>query len=303
MRKMTCCILGFLIAVITSSVCLGETLYVDQSGGGDFTTIAAGINAAYAGDTIKVGPGIYYENVVINKNIDLIGSGPKYTTINASENGITVQQNFSTNISNFTITAGGHGVFLPHVSVGEVNNCIIVGCGSNGIYSSASNSIVTITNNTIVYNNGSGIRFSSLYGSGYVQGNIVVYNGGDGIYSYLNSGIEKISYNNVYGNLTNNYSGCSAGTGDISFNPLFQDQDSGNYALQSASQCINSGIPGESFNDPDGTRNDMGAYSGPPSAAFWPYIPRGPVVTEVMLTPASVPRGGTITIQAKGRVQ
>jgi len=77
----------------------------------------------------------------------------------------------------------------------------------------------------------------------------------------------------------------------------------GNYVLQSTSSCINSGIPGEPYNDPDGTRNDMGAYSGPFSAAFWPYIPNGPVVTEISLTPASVPRGGTITINAKGRVQ
>lgn len=119
---------------------------------------------------------------------------------------------------------------------------------------------------------------------------------------YLHLNTENISYNNVYFNTTNYYS-CTAGTGDISLNPYFIDQAAGNYALQSTSPSIDKGIPGEPYNDPDGTRNDMGAYSGPNAAAFWPYIPRGPVVTEVDLTPASIPRGGTLTIRANGRVQ
>ena len=133
-----------------------------------------------------------------------------------------------------------------------------------------------------------------------IQGNIVSYNGGIGL--DFRQGTFNASYNNVYGNSTNYY-GIVPGTGDISLNPLFIDQATGNFALQSISPSINSGIPGELHNDPDGTRNDMGVYSGPASAAFWPYIPRGPVVTEIDLTPASIPRGGTLTIRAKGRVQ
>ncbi|MCP3890428.1 MAG: hypothetical protein GY702_16385, partial [Desulfobulbaceae bacterium] len=160
-------------------------------------------------------------------------------------------------------------------------------------------------NNTIAYNSSDGIYFRdntnyTTNGTTNISGNIIVYNGTYGL--DLSAHSENISYNNVYGNSTN-YVNCSPDTGNISFNPLFIDQSAGNYALQSTSYCIDSGIPGEPNNDPDGTRNDMGAYSGPASAAFWPYIPRGPVVTEIDITPASVPRGGTITIKAKGRVQ
>lgn len=273
-----------------------STITVDQSGGGDYTTITAAITAAYAGDVIEVKPGFYEEDVVINKDIDLIGSGPKYTTIQATIDGIQVEADRTTKIANLTITAGDEGIEVIANDTVLIENCVIVGCGDHGVGNRYDNSTITLINNTIAYNNGSGISSgNNSYIS--VHGNIIVYNGEYGIVSADNN-----SYNDVYGNNVN-YLGCSSGTGDISLPPTFIDQYAGNFALQSTSNCIDSGIPGEPYNDPDGTRNDMGAYSGPNSAAFWPYVPDGPVVTEIQVTPASVPRGGTITIQAKGRVQ
>lgn len=296
----------FLGVMASSGLCFGKTIYVDQSGGGDYTTIAAAMNAAYQDDTIKVAPGTYNVTVAITKNIKLVGSGPKYTVINASLNGIEVGAGVITEIRGFTVMAGGIGIVLNYGSVSTIENNIVTGCGDHGIYFSASNTLTnaistTIRNNTIVYNNNSGVYlYQGSYSSCNISGNIVAYNGESGIHLYLNT--ENLSYNNVYFN-TNNYYSCSAGTGDISLNPYFIDQAAGNYALQSTSPSIDKGIPGEPYNDPDGTRNDMGAYSGPNAAAFWPYVPRGPVVTEVDLTPASVPRGGTLTIRANGRVQ
>ena len=81
------------------------------------------------------------------------------------------------------------------------------------------------------------------------------------------------------------------------------DIATGNYLLLSVSPCINTGRTGAAYNDPDGTRNDMGAYAGPDAVAFWPYIENGPVVTELSINPGSVPKGSTITITAEGRVQ
>ena len=300
----------FLGVMASSGLCFGETIYVDQTGGGDYLTIADAINVAYPDDIIKVGPGIYNVTVSINKNIKLVGSGPKYTSIISSSNGIEIQTGITTEIRNFTITAGGHGIFLGRSSVATIANNIIVGCGGSGIYhnetaqSTSTFATSTITNNTIIYNNGSGVSISHYYetlvGVANVNGNIIAYNGQSGLNLDIKN--KNISYNNIYNN-TSNYNNCTAGTGDISINPLFIDQGGGNYALLTASNCIDKGIPGEPYNDPDGTRNDMGAYSGPNAAAFWPYVPRGPVVTEVDLTPASVPRGGTLTIRANGRVQ
>jgi len=47
--------------------------------------------------------------------------------------------------------------------------------------------------------------------------------------------------------------------GNISEDPLFTDD----YELQGNSPCIDAGNPDSQYNDPDGSRNDMGAYGGP----------------------------------------
>ena len=56
------------------------TLYVGGGGPGNYTTIQIALDAASAGDTVFVYNGTYYENLVIKKNIALIGEN-KNTTI------------------------------------------------------------------------------------------------------------------------------------------------------------------------------------------------------------------------------
>jgi len=84
-------------------------------------------------------------------------------------------------------------------------------------------------------------------------------------------------YNDVYNNSDGDYSGLSDPTGsngNISQAPSFDDvTDDGDFAnddwhLQSTSPCVDSGTPGSSSYDTDGTRNDMGAYGGP--YGTWP---------------------------------
>ncbi|TET44759.1 DUF1565 domain-containing protein [candidate division TA06 bacterium] len=50
----------------------------------DYPTIQEALDAASRGDTVKVGPGIYYENVRIPKPLVLWGSGSSSTTIDGS---------------------------------------------------------------------------------------------------------------------------------------------------------------------------------------------------------------------------
>ncbi|MFQ6616018.1 MAG: right-handed parallel beta-helix repeat-containing protein [Fidelibacterota bacterium] len=57
--------------------------------------------------------------------------------------------------------------------------------------------------------------------------------------------------------------GYREGTGNISASPRFVDSSSGDFRLLPGSPCIDAGHPGSEYKDPDGSRNDMGAYGGP----------------------------------------
>jgi predicted outer membrane repeat protein len=60
------------VIVLTSASASARELYVDQAGGGDYTTITAAVNAAVARDTIVVACGTYREpRIIILKNISI----------------------------------------------------------------------------------------------------------------------------------------------------------------------------------------------------------------------------------------
>jgi len=74
----------------------------------DYPTIQQAINAASSGDTIFAHSGLYYENLVVNKSVSLIGED-KYTTIidgNHTGDVVYVTANF-VNISGFMIRNSG----------------------------------------------------------------------------------------------------------------------------------------------------------------------------------------------------
>jgi parallel beta-helix repeat protein len=123
----------------------------------DYMTIQGAINAANEGDTIFVSAGTYYEHVVINKSLSLIGED-KYNTIIDGKGTDTVilvehswwvmpQTTITVSIKGFTIKGGKwdeHGLWWAGVScVGAV--------------------IISISDNIIKENNGCGM---SLFGEG-----------------------------------------------------------------------------------------------------------------------------------------
>lgn len=61
-----------------------KTLYVDDSGGKNYTSIQDAINHSSDGDSIFVYSGMYNENLLINKSITLIGENRDTTIINKS---------------------------------------------------------------------------------------------------------------------------------------------------------------------------------------------------------------------------
>ncbi|MCD6467742.1 MAG: right-handed parallel beta-helix repeat-containing protein [Thermoplasmata archaeon] len=57
----------------------------------DYPSIQEAINHALFGDTIKVRPGVYYENIIVDRMVDIIGSGSSVTVIDGGGSGDVVK--------------------------------------------------------------------------------------------------------------------------------------------------------------------------------------------------------------------
>ena len=129
-----------------------KTWTVDDDGPADFHTIQEAINVAYPGDTICVYNGTYYENVVVNKTVSLIGEGPRLTIIFGGETGTVVYVKANnTIISGFAMQSWSSypdntGIYVCNSSGNEISYNIL---GNNyfGIHFYYSN------NNVIHHNN------------------------------------------------------------------------------------------------------------------------------------------------------
>jgi parallel beta-helix repeat protein len=171
-----------------SVIAAPNTIWVPDN----YTTIQEAINMANEGETILVEAGTYYEHVIVNKPLSLVGENKQDTIIDGS-GAETIVNIIASNItlSGFTIQNGGLGIYLW----GSSNNVISgndVSNNGHGIYLSYSGDNVVSGNN--VSENEHGIY---LEGSSYntLTGNDAS-NNGHGIYlSY--SGDNVVSGNNV----------------------------------------------------------------------------------------------------------
>jgi nitrous oxidase accessory protein NosD len=105
-------VFGFIVIVDSTMDIIptvnGTTLYVNTTGnGGAYTSIQDAINDSKNGDTIFVYSGTYFEHIVINISINLMGEDRTTTIIDGGGNGEVVTLNAdNTNISKFTINLG-----------------------------------------------------------------------------------------------------------------------------------------------------------------------------------------------------
>jgi len=192
------------------------------------------IDNASDGDTIYIPSGIYYENIIINKSISLIGEDKNTTKIDGDshrKNVITVTADW-VNISGFTIRNSGidgSGILLygfcnfSHniVTLNNGSGILIRGglFGNYGYCNVISDNIITynkcdgiilvraeantITNNTIS-NNGNGIYacgdLSGLTSDNIISGNNIISNNGYGIELYADCWNNIIFHNNFINN-------------------------------------------------------------------------------------------------------
>jgi parallel beta-helix repeat protein len=145
---------------IIVDVTAAKAIYVP----GNYTSIQAAIDNATPGDTIYVWAGTYYENVVVNKTVSIIGNGSKDTIIDGGgvEDVVKITADW-VNVSGFKLINSGNkyspipdsGIKLKNVhNVSVLNN----NCSFNtvGIFLEWSTSN-TILNNNLYSNNYEGI--------------------------------------------------------------------------------------------------------------------------------------------------
>jgi len=217
--KYTIPIMVFLLFVSTSFVVVsynieksstlsfdGNTLYVGGSGPNNYTRIQDAIDYASDWDTVFVYTGSYYENVLVNKSISLIGEDRNLTFIDGSGSGdvVFVSADYIT-ISGFMIQNGG--LVFPNGGIHTRSNYSTIS-GNNiennfyGIVMFFSDNI-DIIDNTVTDNNQCGIYLEGSSNNN-ILGNFIDSQPFNGVGLWNSSNNNIISENTI---INNKYSG------------------------------------------------------------------------------------------------
>ncbi|MEN8250129.1 MAG: T9SS type A sorting domain-containing protein [Bacteroidota bacterium] len=218
---------------------------IDNSGGG-IIYVHPGTYPGY------IAPGETRGGITLKDSVTLIGAGADSTILTGGVNAESVS---GAHISGFTIKDGIHTISTSMT----ITNCVVADFAGTAIWGSHSDFVVI---NNVLAGNSPDAIFLSDSCTAIIKNNIVVNNTGLGI-AGIETASATIDYNDIWGNGENYFELFPAGEHDISMDPLFVDASGGDFHLQVGSPCIDAGDPAPQFNDPDGARNDMGAFGGP----------------------------------------
>lgn len=210
-------------------------LYVGGSGPGNYTKIQDAIDNASDGDTVFVYNGTYYEDVWVNKSINLIGEDRNITTIEANVYSIYLIADW-VNISGFTITNGSNFGIVVRSEENTIssNNILNNYKGVDLEYSNYNN----ISGN-IISNNTFGVHLDTYNSNNIIKGNFINSNYYDGVVLY-----RHCDYNVIFGNIFNaNGKGIRIGFNSIN-NIIRGNKITSNYlyGIQIYSSCTNNVI-------------------------------------------------------------
>jgi parallel beta-helix repeat protein len=260
----------FLLLIISSSGCVDNNLDISHK------TIQESIDNAHDGDTIYIQNGTYYETLVINKSITLIGEGDdrtiidcktatanhvniilinadnctikglKITNTDVSSDVVGININSSNNsISNNAISRTNQGI---HFHVYTKNNKIYgnnISDNQEGIYLPKTDNNNNIVANYIFLNSNAGILIHSLSQGNMISSNTIFKNKYGVI---IKGGIENKIFNN---NFTNNQRGaymCCGAKNNTVYNNVFK-QNSDYNARDNLNNNWHAGLVGNYWDD------------------------------------------------------
>jgi len=246
------------LVVAAAATANAATWNVVPGGGGDATTIQAGINLAANGDVVVVAPGIYTgpqnRNISFGgKNITVQASaGPLFTVIDCQNLGngfnFTTNETVAAVLDGFTIKNGqankGGGIQIDTASP-TIRYCVITNCLANanggGIFVKKGDPQIysnTIDgNNCVVLGGGGGITLGAQSHAKLWQ-NVVCNSVGGGAIACLGAMTgTQLSCNDTYANVGGD-AVCFGTVTNFSADPLYCGiAGSGNFFLQQTSPC------------------------------------------------------------------
>jgi len=126
----------------------GKTLYVGGSGPNNYSKIQAAINNASDGDTIFVydDSSPYYENIVIDKSITLIGENKNTVIMGKGEEDVVYICASDVTIKNFTITGSympDTGIHIFNSTGNKIFDCILENNGMGILMKKSSQNLIS----------------------------------------------------------------------------------------------------------------------------------------------------------------
>ena len=209
------------------SVSRGDWLYVGGSGLGNYTSIQDAIDNASDEDTVFVYSGTYYENIVIDKSIRLLGENRNSTIIHGNSIGCSVNISASNvELSEFMIENSGNSTEDAGIRINSISYQNII--SDNIIRNNKGNGIIMlystynlISNNIIKSSEITGLDMyqcdnNSIIGN-YIQSmeaqGILLFDSNNNLfreniieYCYIGFNLYHIFYNNISWNVFANNS-------------------------------------------------------------------------------------------------
>jgi hypothetical protein len=224
-------------------------------------TAALSIVVPGLGDTIRVWPGRYDERFLVPPGASLIAEhGPDETFItgDAGVQEVLLALTDDTLLQGFTLgPTGGNSILVPDGAAATVRNCVVFG-GFAGI-GVASGGALHAINNTF---HGNQVSINVEPGGAVADARNNIF-AADSVGILLGEGATAATaYNNFFG-IGPAIAGGSPSETDFGGNPGIADGANGIFHVSRVSITRGAGDPAPAFNDPDGSRNSLGAYGGP----------------------------------------